>query len=137
MGSISVKRKAYLFDTHALIFWTNKRDVSPEFVAFFDKQEQRGTLYISSITFWEIALVVQKGRVSILDTHAWKDELLSHTNLHLIDPSAAEMIDSTLLPPHHKDPFDRVLIAQANSRDLILVTRDQAIQAYDVAWLWM
>jgi len=132
-----MKKTAYLLDTHALVFWASRTDVSIEFITFFDKQEQRGTLYVSSITFWEIAFLVQKGRLSISDTHAWKDELLSNTSLHLINPSASEMIDSTLLPPHHKDPFDRLLIAQANSRNLILVTKDRAIPAYEVSCVWM
>ena len=137
MRHTSTKRKAYLFDTHALIFWANEREVSKEFIAFFNKQEQQGTLYTSSITFWEMALLVQKGKLSIVDTHVWKDSLLSKTNLRLIDPSASEMIDSTLLPLHHKDPFDRLLIAQANSHNLVLVTRDRAIQAYEVSCMWM
>ncbi len=124
-----MKRESFLFDTHALIFWVNKTAVSKEFVDFFDKQEQQGTLYVSSITFWEIAFLVQKERITIPDTRAWKDELLSNTNVHLINPSASEMIDSTLLPPHHKDPFDRLLITQANTRNLILVTQDRRINA--------
>ncbi len=132
-----MKRKAYLFDTHALIFWVNKTSVSDEFITFFDKQEQQGSLYVSSITFWEMAFLVQKGRISISDTHAWKDELLNNTNIHLIDPSASEMIDSTLLPPHHKDPFDRLLVAQANYHNLVLVTHDRIIQAYDVVHIWI
>ncbi len=132
-----MKKKSYLLDTHALIFWAGKTNVTPEFVSFFDKQAQQGTLYVSSITFWEIAFLVQKNRVAISDIHAWKDELLSNTTLHLIDPSASEMIDSTLLPPHHKDPFDRLLISQAKSRNLILVTKDRMIPTYDVNCTWM
>ncbi len=132
-----MKKKSYLLDTHALIFWAGKTNVTTEFISFFDKQAQQGTLCVSSITFWEIAFLVQKGRVAISDTHAWKDELLSNTNLHLIDPSASEMIDSTLLPPHHKDPFDRLLISQAKSRNLILVTKDRMIPIYEVSCAWM
>ena len=56
-----MKRNAYLFDTHALIFWNNKESVSEEFIEFFDEQNQQGRLYISSISFWEVALLVKKG----------------------------------------------------------------------------
>ncbi|MBE7529762.1 MAG: type II toxin-antitoxin system VapC family toxin [Chloroflexi bacterium] len=128
---------AYLFDTHALIFWANKTSVSAEFIKFFDHQAQQGALHVSSITFWEIALLVQKGRLAIPDIHAWKNELLSQTNIQLINPSATEMIDSTLLPPHHKDPFDRLLLAQAKHNNLILVTRDQLMLTYTVPQIWM
>ncbi len=132
-----MKRDRYLFDTHALIFWSNKSSVSDEFIKFFDAQDRRGVLFVSPISFWEIAFLVQKGRLAMADIHAWKNELLNHTNIHLLDPSAAEMIDSTRLPPYHKDPFDRLLITQANQHDLVLVTQDQVIQKYDVAYMWL
>ena len=132
-----MRRDRYLFDTHALIFWSNKSSVSDEFIKFFDAQDRRGVLFVSPISFWEIAFLVQKGRLAMADIHAWKNELLNHTNIHLLDPSTAEMIDSTRLPPYHKDPFDRLLITQANQHDLILVTQDQDIQKYDVAYMWL
>jgi PIN domain nuclease of toxin-antitoxin system len=47
------------------------------------------------------------------------------------------MIDSTFLPPHHKDPFDRLLLAQAQHNNWILVTRDKLMQAYNVPQFWV
>jgi PIN domain nuclease of toxin-antitoxin system len=132
-----VKRPIYLFDTHALIFWNNKETVSEDFISFFDKQEQLGCLYISSISFWEVALLVKRDKIAISDVHVWKNEILENTNVHLADPSASEMIDSVLLPDIHKDPFDRLLIAQANQNDFLIVTKDLDIQKYDVETYWM
>ena len=132
-----MKKEAYLFDTHALVFWNNREAVSEEFVAFFDSQVQKGRLHVSSISFWEIALLVKKGRLSMPDVQAWKNEILSNTNIRLMDPSAAEMINSTLLPDYHKDPFDRLLIAQANQNSLLIVTKDSNIDNYDVGTFWM
>ena len=132
-----MRRQSYLFDTHSLIFWDNKEAVSKDYVKFFDQQDQKGKIYVSSISFWEISLLVKKGRIEIKDVHAWKNELLSNTNIRLIDPSASELIDSNLLPDHHKDPFDRVLITQANSRNLLFVTKDQTINEYDVSVFWI
>lgn len=131
-----MKKKAYLFDTHALIFWNNNESISEEFISFFDNQVQKGRLYISSISFWEIALLVKKGRMSISDVHAWKNEILRNTNIRLIEPSASEMINSTLLPDHHKDPFDRLLIAQAMQNNLLIVTKDRNIDKYEVETFW-
>jgi PIN domain nuclease of toxin-antitoxin system len=132
-----MKNSGYLFDTHALIFWSNKSVVSTQFIQFFDEQNQQGMLYVSAISFWEIALLVQKGRLALPDVHAWKNELLRNTNLRLLDPTATEMIDSTLLPPYHKDPFDRLLVAQAAQNTLILVTQDQVIQKYNIPQIWL
>ena len=132
-----MKRETFLFDTHSLIFWDSKQSVSKEYINFFDKQDQLGNLYVSSILFWEITLLVKKGKFEIEDVNAWKTELLNNTNLCLIEPSATEMINSTLLPDYHKDPFDRLLIAQANHRNLSIVTKDQRIQKYDVSVFWI
>ena len=132
-----MRKSTYLFDTHALHFWAMQEAVSEEYVRFFDRQAQQGNLYISSVSFWEIALLVKKERIELSDIYAWKNALLSNTNIRLIDPTATEMIDSTLLPDHHKDPFDRLLIAQANRRGLILVTKDYHIHKYDVQHYWI
>jgi len=132
-----MKRKLYLFDTHALIFWCNKQSVSEDFINYFDKQDQFGNLLVSSISFWEAVLLTKKGKIEIEDVELWRDELLSNTNLVLIDPSASEMIKSVQLPDFHKDPFDRLLIAQANNNNAILVTKDTNIKKYSVPVYWI
>jgi len=86
------EKKSYLFDTHALVFWNNKESVSEKFIKFFDKQNQQERLYISSISFWEIALLVKKGRIAISDVHAWKNEILNNTNIKVINPSVSERV---------------------------------------------
>lgn len=50
----------YLLDTHALIFWFNKENMSLKFISFLDDQNEKNTLFISPISFWEIALLVKK-----------------------------------------------------------------------------
>lgn len=127
----------YLLDTHALIFWAESTNMSSGFIHFLDEQQNLGRLYVSTISFWEAALLAKKGRISVADVHAWKNDILTNTNLHLLEPSATEMIDSVALPDHHKDPFDRLLVAQANRRNLTLVTRDAELAQYAVACFWM
>lgn len=127
----------YLLDTHALIFWVEATNLSDDFLLFLDEQQRLGMLYVSAISFWEVALLAKRGRIEVMDVHAWKNDLLNNTNLHLIEPSATEMIDSVSLPDHHKDPFDRLLIAQANRRNLTLVTRDTGLSQYTVSRFWM
>ena len=132
-----MKKKLYLFDTHALIFWCNKQSVSENFIKYFDKQDQSGNLLVSSISFWETALLTKKGKLEIEDVESWKNELLANTNLVLIDPSASEMIKSVQLPNFHKDPFDRLLIVQANNNNAVLVTKDTVIKKYSVPVHWI
>lgn len=132
-----MKQKDYLLDTHALIFWVEKKEVSPGFIEFFDMQGKKGKVFISSASIWEIALLKKKGRLDVNDLYQWKDDLLAHSSAKIIDPSMSDMIDSTLLPDYHKDPFDRLLIAQALNINAILVTRDKEISKYSVETFWL
>ncbi|MCK4763944.1 MAG: type II toxin-antitoxin system VapC family toxin [Candidatus Aminicenantes bacterium] len=131
-----MKSKKYLLDTHALVFWVAKEKVSTDFVAFFDNQGKKGNVYFSSASIWEIALLARKGRIKIKDVHSWKTDLLNNSPARMIAPTAEDMIDSTLLPGFHKDPFDRLLIAQAKNISAVLVTRDQDIRRYDIDTFW-
>lgn len=132
-----MKPGRYFLDTHALVLWNLAKHVSPEFIRFFDEQSQMGNVYVSSICFWEIALLVQKGRLALSNISKWKTELLNASSLILIDPSADDMIVSTQLPLHHKDPFDRLLVAQTCQHQGILVTQDAEIQKYSVKTFWI
>jgi PIN domain nuclease of toxin-antitoxin system len=132
-----LKPKYYLLDTHAIIFWTLKTDLSIDFIQFLDNQDKLGHLLISSISFWEIALLVKKGKVALNDIHSWKAELFKNTNLKLINPTVDEIIDATLLPNIHKNSFDRLLIIQANHYGALLVTKDSIISQYNVQTFWM
>lgn len=124
-------------DTHALIFWRQNIEVSEEFISFFDEQAQSGNLYVSSITFWEIALLVKKGRIKINDVSAWRNDLLANASIKMVDPTDLEMIASVKLPDHHKDPFDRLLISQATKREMTIVTKDREFPNYSVSTLWI
>ena len=103
----------YLLDTHALIFWSAKKWGSGEFIALLDRQANQSNVLVSAISFWEAALLSKKGRIQVSDIHEWKSGLLENANIQLVTPSATDMIDSTLLPDHYKNPFDRLLIVQA------------------------
>jgi PIN domain nuclease of toxin-antitoxin system len=131
-----VSQDSYLLDTHALIFWVD-RSLSADFLALLDNCNQNGRLFVSSISFWEIALLAQKGRVTIQNVHKWREEVISLSNIRLLDPTVTEMIDSVLLAQHHTDPFDRLLIAQAAARNLTIVSRDRVMQNYAVTLFWL
>ena len=126
----------YLFDTPALVFWYTRESVSNDFIKYFDRQNDLGNIFLSSISFWELALLVKRGKIEIEDVESWRLELLTNTNLVLLEPSASEMIQSVQLPEHHKDPFDRLLIIQANNNNASLVSRDVTISKYAVSLFW-
>jgi len=127
----------YSLDTHALVFWANATEISPEFLRFLDACDARGELFASAACFWELALLVKRGRIVLSDVKAWKDRLLARTGLRVLLPTPDDMIASVLLPDHHKDPFDRLLVAQARVSGHVLVTRDDVIGRYPVKTFWM
>lgn len=127
----------FLFDTHAFIFWLNKENVSDEFIRFFDDQNELGNLLISSVSFWETAFLEKKGRIELDHVDTWHTDVIENSNIKLINPDASEMIESVYLPDYHKDPFDRLLIVQANRNYAKLVTKDQMITKYDVSTFWI
>jgi PIN domain nuclease of toxin-antitoxin system len=84
------------------------------------------TVYVSTVSLWEIAILLGRGRIPHGD-----DRLLNippGTDLLPIELSHCKAL--VALPPLHRDPFDRMLIAQAQSEQIPLLTRDQAMRTY-------
>ncbi len=87
-------------------------------------------VFVSAITGWEIAVKRAKGRLVAPDNLSVLVEERGFTHLPLTFHHAEQ---AGRLPMHHRDPFDRFLIAQARIEGLLLVTRDGHIRQYDVA----
>jgi PIN domain nuclease of toxin-antitoxin system len=127
----------YLLDTHAFIFWVNDEELSEAFIQFLDDVNAQGKLYVSTATFWEVGLLIKKDRIQINNVHLWQTEVLEKTQIQTLSPSITEMLLSTELDDHHKDPFDRLFIAQALHNSLEIVTKDSIFPEYDVPCFWM
>ncbi|MBU0958637.1 MAG: hypothetical protein KKB31_01700, partial [Nanoarchaeota archaeon] len=68
--------------------------MSSEFISFLDEQNEKNTLFISPISFWEIALLVKKKRIEMDDPAVWQSNLMVHSQIKTMIPSAGEMIES-------------------------------------------
>ncbi len=130
-------QEIYLLDTHALIYWSSGENVSEEFIQFFDTQAKSGNVLVSSVSFWETALLAKKGKIEIENIQGWKHDLLNNTGIKVVNPTADDMIESTLLPPFHSDPVDRLLVVQANRSQALLITMDVLIKKYSVPIFWL
>jgi len=87
-------------------------------------------VYVSAATAWEISIKRAMGKLKIPESD-YLEELRLHCFMPLsITTEHASAVEN--LPSHHKDPFDRMLIAQAQEENLALVTRNPRIKAYDV-----
>lgn len=121
-----------LLDTHVLLWWLadDRRLKSPERNAIADRE---ALVYVSAATVWELAIKRALGRVD-LDLETFEQELNAGAMIEL--PVKWRHAKATAaLPRHHEDPFDRVLVVQAQSEGLVLVSYDKAFREYDVALL--
>ena len=94
------------------------------------------TLLFSPISAWEVAQLVRHGELALpLPPLAWMEAMVERYGLTLIPLSLDVLINSAELPPHHKDPADRIIIASAILRDVPVVTSDRRYFDYGVKTL--
>ncbi len=121
-----------LLDTHVLLWWRGdyRRISAHAREAITDPGH---VLFFSAASMWEMAIKHAAGKLKmprdILDTF----EQRGFTELQM---SSRHGLIAGALPPHHGDPFDRMLVAQTQCEKLTLVTNDARIAAYDVPVLW-
>lgn len=125
-----------LLDTHAFL-WSLEDSDRLSATARAAIQDGANEKLVSYATLWEITIKVTLGKLELADP--WEETLRTIERLAPGTPLACTMRDlETLfrLPQHHRDPFDRMLVAQALSGDLVLLSNDEALDAYGVRRLW-
>lgn len=120
-----------LLDTHILLWWLSDDPLLPA--------EARGAIsspdnevMVSAAAVWEIAIQKAVGRLEAPDDLL---EALITNDLQTLEIKASHALQAGGLPPHHSDPFDRIMIAQARAENLTLVSVDERFPQYDVALL--
>ena len=122
----------YLLDTNAaLIALTEPGLLS----AGARKGLLRGGNFLSVVSFWEVLLKSMKGRLQVGDPRTWWVDALEQLGAVPLALRPEHVAGIYILPPIHRDPFDRALIAQAMVEDLDLITTDREISRYASARL--
>ncbi|MEO8469636.1 MAG: type II toxin-antitoxin system VapC family toxin [Chloroflexota bacterium] len=117
-----------LLDTNALIRWfVNDGSLRPE--ADGAIRSPMNEVIVSAATIWEVELKRANGRLTAPDNIL---ERIATSGFASIGIDAADAVAAARLPRHHADPFDRMLIAQAQRIGAVVVTRDAAFVDYDV-----
>jgi PIN domain nuclease of toxin-antitoxin system len=115
-----------LLDTHVLIWWDEGRRLAPEARRVI---EEADTVYVSAASAWEVAIKIGLGRLRPTRT---VEQAASESGFLELPVTFRHAERVVALPAHHRDPFDRLLIAQANIEELALVTRDPVFGRYPV-----
>ncbi|WP_067664236.1 type II toxin-antitoxin system VapC family toxin [Nocardia miyunensis] len=121
-----------LLDTHVVLWWLNDDSELPDEVK--NRLDTDPDVYVSSATVWEVAI---KQTIGKLTGPPDLPELIRDSGFVSLSIDARHAITAGRLPLFHRDPFDRILIAQAQCEQLTLVTRDPFCQKYDVPILAM
>lgn len=125
-----------VLDTHVLV-WTLEDDprLGPRARAAIDEAAGQGGVLVCAITPWEIAMLVQKGRLALgRDVGEWLDAALNLPSIRLAPLEPAIAVDSVRLPGTlHPDPADRIIVATARHLGVTLLTADRAILDYGAA----
>ena len=117
----------YLLDSHILIWLDTGSDrLKPPIVETLRRAERR---YLSAVTAWELSIKQASGKLRLRKPVG---EMLETFGLLELPVAIRHGDRAALLPFHHRDPFDRMLVAQALVEDLILGTADEQLSQYGV-----
>jgi PIN domain nuclease of toxin-antitoxin system len=125
-----------LLDTHAFIWLVEDHPKLPEKIK--TRIEKTENIFVSIASFWEISIKLKRQKIFInCDFNEFESRFRS-TDLQLLPISIQDTIKQYQLPffGDHKDPFDRLIIAQALNRSFPLVSCDQKFNAYPVEKIW-
>jgi len=115
-----------LLDTHVVIWWDAGNRLSATANKAIHDADQ---VFVSAASAWEIAIKTSLGKISSTRSIAQATDESGFDELPVTFAHSAQL---AVLPPIHRDPFDRMLIAQAMVEGLTVVTRDNALQQYGV-----
>jgi len=125
-----------LLDTHAflwMIFGDERLDESTRSLISHPENE----ILLSVVTLWEIAIKVSLGKLDLaIPFEKMMEELLNKYAVQVLPISFEALVTVSKLPFHHRDPFDRLLIAQAVMEDIPIISRDGAFSNYPVQIIW-
>lgn len=121
-----------LLDTHVLL-WAVSEPNQLTVAARDGLEDGTNDVYVSVVSAWEIAIKQSLGKLELSKpAEQWLPEVLRRTGFELAEVGLGAALRVRALPWHHRDPFDRLLVAQAAEDGYTVVTRDGALDAYGI-----
>lgn len=124
-----------LLDTHAFLWYLlgdpNLSSKAKEAI------DTKIGLYFSIASLWEIAIKINVGKLQLNRSFEDLPKELQYINAEILPITSKDTEIYAGLPLHRRDPFDRILVAQAMNHSLVLISRDQAFDAYSVQRVWL
>ena len=125
-----------LLDTHTLLWWVlEDRALSPAAKEIISERDN--AVLVSAASGWELAIKFRAGKLpNAADLVMAFSSAVEEEGFHMLSISAEHGIRAGLLPGPHKDPFDRMLVAQAQAEHASIISNDPVFDAYGVKRLW-
>ena len=123
-----------LLDTHAFLWYllgdSNLGNKAKEAI------DTKTGLYFSIASLWEISIKINVGKLQLNRPFEDFPKELHYINAQILPITFEDTEIYTSLPLHHRDPFDRILVAQTMNHSLVLISRDEAFDAYPIRRVW-
>lgn len=122
-----------ILDTHVLLWWVNDPSkLSKRVQNVITTEKHEGVILVSSITVWEIYMLIRKKRLQLtMDTDSWLEAVESLPYIQCIPVDNKIAAKSVTLPGEfHSDPADRIIVATAREKGIPLITADERIRKY-------
>jgi PIN domain nuclease of toxin-antitoxin system len=126
---------SYLLDTHTFI-WFTENDSQLSETARQHIINIENPCYLSVASIWEIVIKQSINKLGFSKTPSAIEQLCTSSNISLLDIKLEHLSALQNLPQIHSDPFDRLIVAQALSKNLTIITRDRSIPQYAIATIW-
>lgn len=123
-----------LLDTHVLLWYLDNNPKLPE-IWKRSIEDRHNSVAVSIASLWEIAIKVSLGKLELLDSLTTIENILNQQGIAILPVRVSHLSNLLNLPFYHRDPFDRLIIAQAQLEQLTLVSDDGMFTGYSVSLL--
>ncbi len=124
-----------LFDANSFLWWNLKSNRLSQ-NAYTVIEDKTNTILLSLVTIWEIQIKVQLGKLTLQKSLAEIIEKMREEQIEFLPISIDHILKLDDLPYHHRDPFDRLLIAQSFIENIPIISSDSLFSRYGVHVIW-
>ena len=124
-----------LLDTHAFL-WFITGDNQLSNIAVDEINNEANRCFVSIASIWEIAIKISLNKLEIKGGFNVIDDFLQNNDVIVLPIDLDDTKELLTLEKHHSDPFDRMIIAQATSSNMVIITKDQYFKNYKVNIIW-
>jgi PIN domain nuclease of toxin-antitoxin system len=124
-----------LLDTHTFLWFING-DIKLSTVAKKAIENLNTPRFVSIASIWEISIKVKLNKLLLHQPFDDIEKQLDQNDIQILPIRFEDIQKLNALPFHHKDPFDRIIISQAITQNLTIITKDESFTNYDVKLLW-